>query len=165
MVNEIVYVTHEDPVWRPEPAYIALVDLAPFGLDGQQEQVWLKPSADGGLEVACIPFCAYGMALGDRVALADERFVARVVARSGRRVFRVFFTEPRPPGDAREALRTAIAEGGFLAEWQGDRHVAIDVPEGAATSAVWMAVREEIENQTAYWEWADGEPFRTTADA
>jgi hypothetical protein len=142
MVNEIVYVRHEDPAWRPEQAYVAMVDLAPFGLAGQQEQVWLRPLPGGEFEVACIPFCVYGLALGDRVALVGERFVGRVVAPSGRRVFRVFFTEPRPPGDAREALRAAVVEGDFLAEWQGERHVAIDVPEDAVTTGLWRAAEE-----------------------
>ncbi|MFI5676912.1 DUF4265 domain-containing protein [Streptomyces cellulosae] len=142
---------------------MAMVDLAPFGFDDEQEQMWLRPLAEDRFEVCCIPFRVYGMALGDAVRLHGGRFVENVVASSGRLVFRVFFAEPRPPvtgGDSRDALREAISSGGFLAEWSGDRHVAVDIPEGADPSRLFSSVEQEVQNESAFWEWAHSEPFR-----
>ncbi|MET8243118.1 DUF4265 domain-containing protein [Streptomyces sp. NPDC005202] len=159
-MSEITYITHEDPVGREAENYIAMVDLEPFGFDGMCEQIWLSTRTDGGYEVACIPFRVYGMALGDVVELRDSRFVERVAGRSGRRVFRVFFVEPRPSDDSRHALKRAVQSGGFLSEWSGDRHVAVDVPESSDPSPLFRAVQHEIDAGTAFWEWGDSEPFR-----
>ncbi|MFE9535471.1 DUF4265 domain-containing protein [Streptomyces sp. NPDC006691] len=161
-VDGVSYITHDTPVWRPTSSYMAVVDLAPFGFENEQEQVWLRPLAGDEFEICCIPFRAYGISLGDRVGLRDGRFVASILSRSGRRVFRVFFTDPRPPvgyKDARHSLRSAISSGDFLAEWSGDRHVAIDIPESTDPTQLFAAVEGEIRNESAYWEWGDSEPF------
>jgi hypothetical protein len=157
------YITHDAPVWRPmENGYIAMVDLVPFGFENEQEQVWLRSLGEGEFEVCCIPFRVYGVSLGDRVKLSDGRFISGVLSRSGRKVFRVFFTDPRPPvnaPDSRETLRSVIISGRFLSEWSGDRHVAIDVPESCDPAQLFEAVEAEIRNGTAYCEWGDSEPF------
>ncbi|MFF0163254.1 DUF4265 domain-containing protein [Streptomyces sp. NPDC005263] len=142
---------------------MAMVDLAPFGFEDERERMWVRPLADGKFEICCIPFRVYGMALGDVVRLHEGRWVENVVASSGRLVFRVFFAEPRPPvtgGDSREALREAISVGGFIAEWSGDRHVAVDIPEGVDPSRLFSSVEQEVESGSAFWEWAHSEPFR-----
>jgi hypothetical protein len=41
--GEISYITHDAPAWRPTNSYIAMVDLAPFGFENEQEQLWLRP--------------------------------------------------------------------------------------------------------------------------
>ncbi|WP_190076188.1 DUF4265 domain-containing protein [Streptomyces morookaense] len=139
------------------------MDLEPFGFPNTLEQLWLRELPGEVFEVSCIPFRSYGLALGDVVGLREGKLVASVKARSGRRVFHVFFTEPRPPEggiDSRALLREAIASEGFLSEWSGDRHIAIDVPADADPSGIYRAVEEEVHRGTAYWEWADAEPFR-----
>src|SRR5438874_197376 len=88
-VGGISYIVHESPVWRPENSYMAVVDLAPFGFDNEQEQIWLRPLSEDQFEVCCIPFRVYGMALGDVVRLKRGRFIESVIAPSGRLVFRV----------------------------------------------------------------------------
>ncbi len=163
MVSETTYIAHEDPVGRGAENYIAMVDLEPFGFEKMCEQIWLSTRTGGGYEVACIPFRAYGLALGDVVELRDSRFVERVVERSGRRIFRVFFMEPRPRIDSRLALRNALQSGGFLSEWSGDRHIAIDVPGSSDPSPLFRAVQCEIDAGTAFWEWGDSEPFQGPA--
>ncbi|WP_406725814.1 DUF4265 domain-containing protein [Streptomyces sp. GD-15H] len=161
--GRISYITHDAPAWRPTGnGYIAMVDLAPFGFENEQEQVWLRSLGGEEFEVCCIPFQIYGVSLGDRVKLSDGRFVSGVLSRSGRKVFRVFFTDPRPPinvPDSRDALRSAIAAGRFLSEWSGDRHVAIDVPESCDPVQLFEAIEGEVINETAYCEWGDSEPF------
>ncbi|MBT2487499.1 DUF4265 domain-containing protein [Streptomyces sp. ISL-96] len=158
----ISYITHNAPAWRPASSHIAMVDLAPFGFENEQEQVWLRPLGEEGFEVCCIPFRVHGVSLGDRGKLSDGRFVSGVLSRSGRRVFRVFFTDPRPPvdfPDSRDGLRFVILSGGFLAEWSGDRHVAIDIPESCDPSPLFRAIEDAAINETVYCEWGDSEPF------
>jgi hypothetical protein len=43
-----LYIVHPDPVERRDTNYIAHVDLAPLGLAGQLEQVWLHDLATAG---------------------------------------------------------------------------------------------------------------------
>jgi Domain of unknown function (DUF4265) len=157
------YVMHEAPAWRPAEGYIAMVDLTSFGFPGLNEQIWLKQVGEARYEVRCVPFRAYGIALGDEVELHDGRSISRVVQSSGRRVLRIFFTNPRPSengDDARGALTREVDSAGLLSEWSGDRHVAIDVPAGATMQGVYDSVTREIEIGSAVWEWADSEPFR-----
>lgn len=143
---------------------MAMVDLAPFGFENEHEQLWLRPLPGDQFEVCCIPFRVYGMALGDVVRLGGGgRFIESVVSSSGRLVFRVFFAEPRPPltgEDSRDALREAISSGEFLAEWSGDRHVAVDIPEGVDPSRLFRSVEQEVQHESAFWEWAHSEPFK-----
>ncbi|MFJ6368544.1 hypothetical protein ACIQK5_10245 [Streptomyces virginiae] len=68
------FFVHDEPVGRAETNYIAQADLAPLGLDGQVEQLWLKPLDDG-----TFPFQTYGLALGDRVRLSANDQVSEVM--------------------------------------------------------------------------------------
>ncbi|MEU5281105.1 DUF4265 domain-containing protein [Streptomyces asoensis] len=90
------YTVHEDPVGRSESNYLAQADLAPLGLDGQIEQLWLLPEQNSASAVACISFMTYGLALGDRVRLSPENRVAEFVPTSGHRVLRTLL---RPSTD------------------------------------------------------------------
>lgn len=47
----------------------------------------------------------------------------------------------------------------LLSEWNGDRHVAIDVPDISAAQPVFDSVQEEIQHGTAFWEWSDSKNF------
>lgn len=159
-IDGVTYVSHEDPAWRNEKNYMAMVDLAPFDLGGMLEQLWLR-EVSGGYEVCCIPFYAYGLALGDVVGKGGSDTVDSLISKSGRRVLRVFFAEPRPVVDSRSALRRAVESGELLSEWNGDRHVAIDVADISAMQPVFDSVQGEIQNGTAFWEWSDSKSFRS----
>ncbi|MFF7993249.1 DUF4265 domain-containing protein [Kitasatospora xanthocidica] len=162
-IEGVTYVSHEDPVWRNEKNYIAMVDLAPFDLPGMLEQLWLRELESGaGYEVCCIPFYAYGLALGDVVVKSESNTVDSLIGKSGRRVLRILFAEPRPSTDSRSALRSAVDSAGLLGEWNGDRHIAIDVPDISLMQPVFDSVQGEIQNRTAFWEWSDARDFRST---
>lgn len=80
------FIVHEYPVGRTATNYIARADLAPFELDGQVEQLWLKPVNGRIYEAACIPFFTYRLSLGDTVLLNEDKYVSEVVfSRSGTR--------------------------------------------------------------------------------
>jgi hypothetical protein len=147
-------------VRRGDSNYIARTDLAPFGLEGEAEQLWLQQLEDGLLAVCCIPFRTYGLSLGDVVSLSsDGTTVARLVRRSGRRVLRVLLMATLDASNVASQIKSEVSRLGLMSEWSGDRHVAIDVPAGVdVTSLIIIAEREEVSSR-AYWEWADGVPF------
>ncbi|MFF4535538.1 DUF4265 domain-containing protein [Streptomyces aureus] len=159
-IDGVTYTSHDDPVHRTASGHLARVDLAPFDLEKSIEQLWLS-KAEGGYEVCCIPFWAYGLALGDVVAVSDNGYISGIVRKSGRRVLRVLFLEPRPSMDSRVPLRSVLESAGLLSEWNGDRHVAIDVPDESAMRQVYDVLNPEIQNGTAFWEWADARDFST----
>lgn len=162
-IDGVTYISHEDPAWRREKNYMAMVDLAPFDLAGMREQLWLREIEEGGgYEVCCIPFYAYGLALGDVVAKSGADAVDGLISKSGRRALRVIFADPRPPEDSRSELLSAIDSAGLLSEWNGDRHVAIDVPDISLMQPVFDSVQKEIQNGTAFWEWSDARNFRSS---
>ncbi|WP_405608190.1 DUF4265 domain-containing protein [Streptomyces sp. NBC_01508] len=162
MSSQVSFIVHDKPAIRPEPAHIAMVDLAPFGFRGQMEQIWLRPLGGGRYEVCCLPFRVYGLVMGDIVSLDTEaRVITEIVQSSGNRLFRVFFPPSIPPGRffaAKESLVSAVRDADLKVEWSGDRHVAIDIPLGGSVARVWEVVRE-LEG-VAVWEWSDVEEFR-----
>lgn len=140
-----------------------MVDLTPFDLPGMLEQLWLRElDVEGSFEVCCIPFYAYGLALGDVVGRSESEAVDRLIRQSGRRVLRVLFAEPRPLIDTRSALRRAVESAELLSEWNGDLQIAIDVPDISVMQSVFDCVQEEIESGTAFWEWSDVRSFGST---
>ncbi|MEU6550194.1 DUF4265 domain-containing protein [Streptomyces sp. NPDC046915] len=159
-IDGITYVSHEAPAWRCEKSYMAMVDLTPFGLGGMLEQLWLREAGEGEVyEVCCIPYYAYGLALGDVVGKGESDTVDHLIKKSGRRVLRVLFAEPRPLVDSRAPLREAVDAAGVLSEWNGDRHVAIDVPDISVMQPIFDSVEPEIKSGTAFWEWSDSKGF------
>lgn len=159
------FIVHDDPVGRTDRNYIARADLAPFGLDDQMEQLWLRPLDDGTFAIACIPFRTYGLALGDRVRLsADGTQVAEVLASSGHRVLRMLLMTGAGPerlGQGIARIKTEITTFALLSEWSGDRHVAVDIPPGAETDSLLKVMEREVAEAGAFWEWAHAEPFST----
>jgi hypothetical protein len=99
------FIVHDNPVGRTDRNYIARADLGPFGLDGQMEQLWLRPLDDGTFAIACIPFRTYGLALGDRVRLSGEGTqVAEVLTASGHRVLRMLLITGAGPERLAEGI-------------------------------------------------------------
>lgn len=156
------FIVHDDPVGRAQSNYIARAGLAPFGQDGQMEQLWLKPLNDGTFSLACIPFCVYGLALGDRVLLSADDEVSEVVGFSRHRVLRMLLMPSPDPTRLIEAttrIKHEIDAAGLLSEWSGDRHVAIDVPPRTTPSPLFEVMEREVAEADAFWEWADAMPF------
>ena len=163
MSDVMNFIVHKDPALRGESNYIGRIDLAPFELEGQVEQVWLRRGADREATLCCIPFRAYGLALRDTVRVSDESTVIELVRRSGNRTLRALLAEAE--GTQLRMITTEIeariSRASLLFEWSGERHVAIDVPPGADAEAImdYFDVQEELGR--LYWEWSDVERFRT----
>jgi hypothetical protein len=159
----LTFIVHHEPALRGESNYIARIDLAPFGFEGQVEQVWLRQTAGGEAMLCCIPFRAYGLALRDTVRISAADHVIERVRPSGNRTLRALLAEA-----GADELKTIPAEidarisrSGLLPEWSGDRHVAIDVPAGANAEALidYFEVQEAANHLR--WEWSDVDGFRT----
>ncbi|MFC9425785.1 DUF4265 domain-containing protein [Streptomyces sp. NPDC056987] len=157
------FIVHNDPAGRSTNNYIARADLAPFGMDGQVEQLWLKSANDdGSYEVACIPFFTYGLALGDTVLLTDDDYVSEVVETAGHRTLRLLFIPDLSTADLQQAadrIKAELLAAGLLSEWSGERFIAVDIPTGVDVSGL-IAVMEDVVNKgQAFWEWAASQPF------
>jgi hypothetical protein len=160
-IDGVTYVSHEDPARRGDHNYMARIDLTPFDLANTFEQLWLG-EMEGGYEVCCIPFWVYGLALGDLVRKNDRDIIDGILQKSGHRVLRILFAAPGPPLELRAVLADTLTNAGLASEWNGDRHVAIDVPEEAAMQPVFDIVYEEVQSGAAFWEWGDSKEFVTT---
>lgn len=157
-----IHIVHDKPAERRESNYIAQVDLAPFELDGQFEQVWLHDLGNGTYALACIPFMLYGLALGDIVTVTPEGRVAGLRASRGHRVLRMLlFDDPDPDrlADAVARIDASVAAAGLASEWHGARFIAVAVPPGAVPQAVFDAMGTVVEEGRGHWEWADARPF------
>jgi hypothetical protein len=159
-IDGIVYVSHPVPARRREQHLMAMVDLAPFGLENKLEQLWLREVSEG-YEVCCIPFWAYGMALGDTVAVSEDNRVTCVIAKSGRYVLRVMFAQPGLSSEFRERLQAALTAAGLMYEWDGDRYIVLDIPEKPQGQDVYDLLAPEVHAKRAFWEWSDVHPFVT----
>lgn len=159
---ETTYIVHESPALLSPLQYIANVDLEPFDLSGQVEQVWLGDLGDGTYELRCIPFVAYGLSLFDRVVVVND-VVSAVSQYGGHRSLRALIV-PEPVGMSVAMIadtftNLARAES-LLFEWHGDRHVAIDFPPGVKPQSISDFVVEQKQAGNIFWEWSDIEPFR-----
>lgn len=159
-IDGMVYVSHPEPVWRGDQHLMAMVDLAPFGLVNKLEQLWLREVSDGH-EVCCIPFWVYGMSLGDVVVVDGANRVTHIAAKSGRHVLRAMFAQPGPSAEFGSLLRAAFADADLLYEWDGDRYVAIDIPEKSQGQPVYDLLAPEVHAGRAFWEWSEVRPFVT----
>ena len=157
-----IHVAHSDPAERRESNYIAQVDLAPFGLSGQFEQVWLHELGGETYALACIPFMFYGLALGDVVTLGSTGTVTALREPSGHRVLRMLLADDPDTGrlaSAVEQVKASITAAGLLNEWHGPRFIAVDVPPGVVPQGVFDAMGGIVDEGRGTWEWADAQEF------
>lgn len=117
--------THAEPVWRDRTDFII---HAPLPEVGRFEQLWTRRVGENQFEICCIPFFLYDVALGDIVETTPqgtrEYLVSRVLKRSGRYVFRVYFK--RSQYRYREETFEALRDLGALLEWSSRSWLAID---------------------------------------
>ncbi|MFD5618506.1 DUF4265 domain-containing protein [Streptomyces yangpuensis] len=156
-----VSIVHEEPVGQGR-THLAHADLAPFGLDGHVELLWLKPNGDETYSVSCIPFRTYGLALGDQVRLSINDEVRELVGRSSHRVLRMsLMPDPIPERltERTDSIRAEIRSAGLLSEWSSDHHLAVDIPPGINAWPLLKVMHREVIMRHALTEWADMLPF------
>lgn len=91
------------------------------------ETVWAKP-VESGYEIDNIPFCAYGVALGDIVeaTLREDGMLdfTRVAKPSGNSVIRAVIFDEKDVQRTRDELRTL----GCASELMGNNLITVDIP-------------------------------------
>jgi hypothetical protein len=121
---------HEAPVWRDQANFII---GAPLPEEGRAEQLWARQLGYERFEICCIPFFVYDLALGDVVETDANHDIARVIERSGRFVFRVWFGEAFHP---RQGVADELAELGALLEWSSPNLLAVDAADEAHAQVI-----------------------------
>lgn len=125
MSAQHVDAVHDAPVWRDRADFVI---GAPLPEEKRAEQLWARQVGDQRFEICCIPFFLYDVALGDVVETDSNYDLARVVERSGRFVFRVWFGEAFHP---RQEVADELTELGALLEWSSANLLAVDAADEA----------------------------------
>ncbi len=124
--------THPNPVRRPAPSFMLRAVLDDVGGGDNFEQVWTKRVGADRFELCCIPFFAYGMALGDvvRADAATGYVIQAVEQRSGNGVVRVAVKRPEEVDAVHLRLHDLIGRLEYLCEWFDPGYVAVSLEPG-----------------------------------
>jgi Domain of unknown function (DUF4265) len=141
-------VVHSAPVWRDRADMILRVGV-PQAPDGTLwfEQLWGRRVAPSRFELCCIPFAAYGYALGDTVEAPEEgpsaHTIARQVEGAGHAVLRAWLGDSQR--ETWDELQRLLGTRGLLWEFRKPSLVAIDL----ATPDDRRLVEEELREMEA----------------
>lgn len=133
---------HRDPIWRDRSDFIIATEIDPGSTGIATEQLWARKVDETHFQLCCIPFFAYGLALGDVVEVDADYLVRRVSEPSGRSVFRVHLD--RANVELRDELVFGLAERGALVEWSSMSMFAVDAGDAmcARELADYLAAEE-----------------------
>jgi len=126
-------ITHDFPVWREKADFIIGLHLAEPGIAdlASSEQIWARRIDENLFEVCCIPFFAYGVALGDFVRTRDDGvkkyIIDDVVKNNGHTTYRILFRST----DEWHSTIDEIRELGCFVEvrWEKSSLIAVDAPD------------------------------------
>ena len=120
---------HLSPIWEHRSDFILHAPVEDNGCLGNREQLWGRKVAPNRVEICCIPFFVYDLALGDIVEFeldSEQRPVFKKVVRpSGHCTFRVWFGECRNP-TARDDVLAEMQRLGSPVEWYSENLLAVD---------------------------------------
>ncbi|MEX2255749.1 MAG: DUF4265 domain-containing protein [Acidimicrobiia bacterium] len=124
-------------MWRERSNFIINAELGEEDLPRQFEQLWARQVGDDRFEICCLPFFLFDVALGDVVETAPKGdhtyMVDRVVERSGRFVFRVWFGESFHP---RDEIAEELTRLDALLKWSSVNLLAVDAVDEAHAQRV-----------------------------
>jgi hypothetical protein len=126
-------IVHDYPVWRERSDFIIKARLTQPGNEdlAESEQVWAKQLTADTFEICCIPFFAYGFALGDYVRTVnfdnDNYVIDQVVEKRGHSSYRLWLKT----ADETNSTIDEILSLGCSVEirWERSRLVAADAPD------------------------------------
>ena len=147
-------VQHDEPIWQERANFILRLEFT-YGGEEIGEQIWTRPLGDGWYELCCIPFYAYGLALGDHLQFGEDLVFAGTIRPQGRQTVRVF----QPAGHRKhaEALHRLFDELDVLVEAQSTALHAIDFPSRAALDASWPRLVEMTSTSDSEFEHSNAE--------
>jgi len=121
---------HDAPGWRDKADFVI---GAPLPEAGRAEQLWARRVSDRRFEICCIPFFLHDVALGDVVETDPGYDLTRVLERSGRFVFRVWFGEA---SHSRQEVADQLAGLCAMLEWSSANLLAVDAADEAHAQAI-----------------------------
>jgi hypothetical protein len=144
-----VLAVHSNPAWGGTADSTALVDLAGSGLPGRAELLNTRRETGDTHLVCCIPFFAYGIALGDIVRVRrlpdGSQSIERVVSKSGHKTSRIAvaqeFRETVTP-----LIHDLLDERRLVHEWHRAGFVAIDTGSDADLSSLVAALGDFVKS-------------------
>lgn len=140
-------VVHTNPVWRDRSDFIIAGRIDSDNTQLSMEQLWARQLDDFTFEICCIPFFLYDLALGDVVRTSssgDDKYVVdSVVRKSGRFVFRVWFSSVTDTSE----LESYLTQLGALCERRSpsSQLLAIDAGNDKVAHAVANALQKREE--------------------
>ncbi len=143
--------THEEPVWRERSNYI----IHAFVGDTDYEQLFTKKIKPGLVELCCIPFFAYGMALGDFLEVDDKNLIQKVAQRNGRFTFRIDLKVEHIP--SRIMIGNKFFDSGWLVEGTGDDLISLDAPDEVEAQKIHDFLTEMV--HAGYLEYEEGTAY------
>ena len=121
-------VTHSTPVWGTKSNFLIRVGVNDSGMTGAIEQLWARKIDHSTFEVCCIPFFAYGLALGDTVACSADFTIQRRLFCGGHRTLRIAIADFENQHRIHEGLHEWVFASGLLHEWYSQGYLAVDLP-------------------------------------
>jgi len=110
-------------VWGSRADFLIAADISDAKGPGW-EQLSARQLEQFKFEICCVPFFAYGFALGDVVATDEDFVIAATETDSGHGAYRVWFEEPE--SDAARRLVAFLDRSDCLYEWSSARLIGID---------------------------------------
>jgi len=124
--------THANPVRRPVPSFMLRASLDDIEGGDNYEQLWTKRVGEDRFEVCCIPFFAYGLALGDvvRADAGSGYLIQSVAERSGNGVVRVAVKRREDVDAMHLRIHDLLGKLEYLHEWFAPGYVAVSLEAG-----------------------------------
>lgn len=125
-------VTHDFPAWREKANFIIGIRLLDPGIAdlAESEQIWARQIEENVFEVCCVPFFAYGIALGDLVStIADkgeEYVINEIVERKGHTTYRIWFLDVQRWDSIVEEIKGLGCS--VEVRWEKSKLIAVDAP-------------------------------------
>lgn len=126
---------HLNPIWRDKADFFiraSVPPLDPSSDDKPWEQLWARKINQTRFELCCIPFFAYGFALGDEVETNNDYMIVDVSKKSGNRTIRIWFTDPIS-NERKDEFADFLFSNGFMHEWYSEHLLGINSSSSIAT--------------------------------
>lgn len=125
-------ITHDFPVWREKANFILAVRLNDPDVpkEWEWEQIWARQVEENVFEICCVPFFAYGLALGDFVNTATvegkKYSINEILEKNGHTTYRIWFRDL----DKWNSVIENIKDLDCLVEirWEKSKLIAVDAP-------------------------------------
>lgn len=130
-------IVHNFPIWREKANFILAVALTNPDVPSEWkwEQIWARQIEENIFEICCIPFFAYGLALGDLVdtqTVEEKNYVIKSLVKSStNQTIRVWILDLAN----KDSIVESIIKLGCLVEFRGENSKLISIATITNSSA------------------------------